>query len=145
MIKVVIDTQEKKPYTFEKYGCTCINKSLKTGDYSLLGMENEVTIERKTLSDLVRSLGQGRERFEKEFTRMQAFKYPVLIIESSLKNLTKPFKYSKMTPAEIINSLLSWSIKYGVCIFFGCNRELSENLAFRILEKYQMNKQRGSI
>jgi DNA excision repair protein ERCC-4 len=144
-LNIVVDTREQKPYQFKKYDCTCEVKTLKTGDYSISGLENEIAIERKSKSDLFGSLGSGRKRFEREFQRLQVIKYPVLLVESSLYDLFKPIIFSKMKPIAVVNSVISWSIKYSVHVFFGCNRELSESLAYRILEKYYSNKQKGVI
>lgn len=65
--------------------------------------------------------------------------------KSSLLNLLNPFTFSKMKPAAVLASIISWSQKYGVFIYFGCNRETSELLTYKILSMYQMNKQRGVI
>lgn len=59
---VIIDTREQLPYnfTFESTRAT-----LKTGDYSLAGLESVVSIERKSLDDFVGCITTGRDRFEK--------------------------------------------------------------------------------
>lgn len=144
-MNVIIDTREQLPYSFDKFNCNTIKKKLKTGDYSLDGYENEVVIERKSKADLYGSIGKGRDRFEKEFERLSWFKYPALIIECDLNNLLKPIAFSKLSGKTVINTLLSWSIKYGVFIYFACTRELAENLTYCILQKYLFNKKRGTI
>ncbi len=144
-LQIVIDTREQRPYSFKQYSCNCIRKTLKTGDYSLHGLEDQIVIERKSTADLYGSLSTGRKRFEDEFKRLQFINYPVLMIESSLLNLLNPFTFSKMKPAAVLASIISWSQKYGVFIYFGCNRETSELLTYKILSMYQMNKQRGVI
>jgi ERCC4-type nuclease len=144
-LNIVIDTREQRPYSFKGYGCTCIRKTLKTGDYSLHGLEGEIVIERKSTADLYGSLSTGRKRFEEEFRRLQFINYPVLLIESSLLNLLNPFTFSKMKPAAVIASITSWSIKYGVFLYFACNRETSEMMVYKILSMYQMNKEKGVI
>ena len=80
LIPVVIDTREQLPFTFGGMLCDqtdgggsltvpTVRGTLKSGDYSLLGYETRVAVERKSLADLYSTLGQGRERFEREIQR----------------------------------------------------------------------------
>jgi ERCC4-type nuclease len=46
--------------------------TLTTGDYSIRGLEHVVSVERKTLPDLVACVGSSRERFDKEVKRLLA-------------------------------------------------------------------------
>ncbi len=137
IITILCDTREQLSYTFKKYPCRVERKALKTGDYSVLGFEkNGITIERKSLQDLYQSFGQGRERFEREWIRMQDFNYAAIIIESTLEGILTPPEYTQMLPKVIIQSLISWSVKYNVHVLFGDNRKLSECMIFNLLDKY---------
>ena len=44
---------------------------LKTGDYSIEGCKNQITIERKSKADAFQTFGSSRERFERELARMR--------------------------------------------------------------------------
>jgi len=57
-MKVVIDTREQLPYEFED----SITRTLQTGDYSIFGYEDQVTVERKTKADAYGTIGRGRTR-----------------------------------------------------------------------------------
>ena len=61
--------------------------TLDTGDYSIVGMENHVTIERKSLADAYGTFGRDRERFERELGRMQAMACPNVVIEAELSGI----------------------------------------------------------
>ena len=60
---VVIDSSEHMGYTFGRFTnwfSGTVRKRLPAGDYTLLGMEKEMAVERKALSDLVNSIIQER-------------------------------------------------------------------------------------
>lgn len=142
LITILCDTREQLSYSFKKYPCTVERATLKTGDYSLKGYEkNGITIERKSLQDLYQSFGQGRERFEREWIRMQDFEYAAIIIESTLEGILTPPRYTQMLPKVIIQSLISWSIKYHVNVIYSGSRDLSECYIFNLLDKFYRHHQ----
>jgi len=100
-----------------------IIKKLDTGDYSLEGYEDLIMIERKSIPDLWGSLGQWRERFMKEMDR--ALEYPVryLVIEGTLADINKGFRYSKLSPEYILATLTSLEVKYGIHVVFTNKRQ----------------------
>ena len=129
---IVIDTREQLPYEFD---CPTVVRMLDAGDYSVEGMEMDVVIERKTKADIYGSVTAGRERFEREMVRLYRVKYPALVIESDLQGLLEAPPFSRVSPAVVVNTLVSWSIKYGVCVWLAGNRQLAQRLMFRLLEK----------
>ena len=140
---ILSDTRENLPYTFNGYNCEVKRIGLKTGDYSIEGYENEICIERKSKADLFGSLGKGRERFEREFERLSKIEYKALVIEASLSSCLMGSEYSLMQPSAVLNSLVSWGIRYRVQIYFADNRQLAECLVYRIMEKFLYNKNRA--
>ena len=131
-ITVVIDSREQKPFRFEN----SVVKALDSGDYSLLGYEDRISVERKTHADLFASLGKGRRRFERELQRLSKLDYAAIVIETGLPSLMRQPPFSQMNPKSVVNTLLSWSIKYGVHVFFAGDRKHAKALTYRILEKY---------
>ena len=130
---IVFDKQEKQGrYSYKG----AIRKHLKTGDYSILGLEDKVTVERKTKPDAFGSFGKGRPRLKKEFERLSKYMYGAIVLEINLSDILYPPPYSKMKPKSVINTLISWSIRYNVHVWFGGNRDHSEALTYRILEKF---------
>lgn len=82
LFTVAIDTREQTPFEFA--GIVADSKqrnlpvvvaterrTLDAGDYSIVGMEDGVTIERKSVADLFGTIGQSRERFVRELERIQ--------------------------------------------------------------------------
>ena len=131
--KKVIDSREQKPYRFTNSTRT----ALTTGDYSILGLEDRITIERKELSDFFNCIGNDRERFEAELKRMSEFELPVVIVEAEFTEVLKPRENgSRLHPNSILGSIASWTAKYGITFFFCGGRELAKRMTQKILEKF---------
>jgi ERCC4-type nuclease len=126
---IIIDTREQLPYQFrdiriERCKAFVWKKigTLKTGDYSIAGYENRVCVERKSLADLYGTLGSGRERFEREFERMQELDASLIVIEASWKEIAYPEEthngninfnwHSELNSNSVIGTIVSWSQKY---------------------------------
>lgn len=133
---IVIDTREQLPYKYKG----SVKKALKSGDYSILGLENVIAIERKTKEDAYGSCGARRVRFEKEMVRLSRLDYSAVVIETTLEDLLIQPSFTKMNPLVVINSFVSWSVKFGVHIFFASDREYGSRLVKCILEKYWKHK-----
>ena len=129
---VAVDTREQTPYRFPRFEV----KTLAAGDYSIVTLEHQVAIERKTHKDAYSSLGKERGRFEREMMRLAEMDYAAIVIESSLTEFLIPPTFSKMNPRSATVTLIAWSIKYGVHIFFACDRAHGNALTRKLLEKY---------
>lgn len=137
-IEVVIDTREQRPYVFPRARVA----TLKTGDYSIVGFEDRIAIERKSLEDLFGSLGGGRERFEREFERMAGLEYAALVVESSLPRILEGAPHSpRMSPIAVAATLASWSIRYGVHVWLASDRPHGNAITLRLL-KFWMAQER---
>ena len=134
---VAIDTREQRPYRFLRSEI----KTLPTGDYSIIGLEDHVTVERKHKADAYASLGQGRARFERELARLAAFNYAAIVVETTLQDFLVVPAFSQMNPKSAMNSIIAWSVKYRVCVFFAGDRAHGNALTYRLLEKYWRYRQ----
>ena len=133
---IIIDTREQCPYDFPFSKRQC----LPSGDYSINGYEQHIAIERKTKQDIYQSVSKGRKRFKKEVERLATYKYAAIVIESSLDNLLIPPPYTELSPRVVINTLLSWSIKYRLHVFFASDRDHARAIVYRLLEKFWLNR-----
>lgn len=140
---ILQDKQEKRPFVFKgiKPPPTVKIVDLKTGDYSLEGYENRVTIERKSLNDLFLSLGKyGRARFEREFQRMANFHFAALVIEADWQMIIRrPPVRSKLPSKNVYRTLVSWSSKYGVHVWACPNKTFAARTTYVMLEKWWKN------
>ena len=131
-ITVAIDTREQKPYRFPRFEI----KTLGTGDYSLVGLEDQIAIERKSKTDAYTSLGRDRARFAHELERLSRLDYAAIVIEATLQDFLAAPAFSKMNPRAAMNSILGWSVKHRVCVFFAGDRRHGNALTRQLLEKY---------
>lgn len=82
--------------------------TLKTGDYSVKGLEHVICVERKSLADLVMCCGRERERFEACVQRMRAYETRVLVIEASWGAIELGQWRSQLKPNHVKGTLYSW-------------------------------------
>ena len=133
IVEILIDSREQLPYQFSVPTKTA---TLKTGDYSISGAENLIAIERKTADDLIGSITKGRARFERELARGKGLEYFALVIESSLMDLSNGHYRSLMKPKAAIQSLMAFSIRYNLPIFFAESRDYGARITESLLVKF---------
>lgn len=134
---VAIDTREQRPFDFETGNSEAkiftIKETLKTGDYSVYGFENKISVERKSKADLFGSVTSGRERFEREFARLAKFERKCLVCEASQASILEGISGSQVDPAAVLRTAISWSGRYGVPFFFCTSRAEAEWLTLEFL------------
>ena len=96
---VIIDSREQLPLDLSPL--RTVQGTLATGDYSLLGLEHLICIERKSLDDLLGCVGRDRERFERELQRMMAYPVRVLLVEATWAEIELGQWRSKVTSSNI--------------------------------------------
>lgn len=87
---IIIDTREVsngRPLDFGDLPTEVV--TLHTGDYSAVGLKGVFRVEWKTLGDLLTCIGQDRERFTKQISRLRAFPHRSLVVGCSYKHLTE--------------------------------------------------------
>ena len=129
---IIIDTREQRPYDFPG----AETRTLPTGDYSIVGLEERVTIERKSKADAYGSLGKGRARFRREWERLAEFDYAAIVIEDTVQGFLCRPRHSKMSPKSAMGTLLAWSVRYRVPVFFAGDRVHSQALTHKLLEMF---------
>lgn len=129
---IAIDTREQQPYAFTG----AVVKTLPTGDYSIVGYESRVTIERKSKADAYGSLGHNRARFRREVERLAALDFAAIVIEDTMPGFLRRPEHSKMNPRAAICSLLAWSVRYRVPVYFAGDRDHARALTQKLLQMY---------
>lgn len=116
-LTVLVDSREQRPLVFSDCVKVCVS-GLVTGDYSLAGFEGRVTVERKSLDDLVGCCTQERSRFVRELERMKpsrgGFWVSAVVIESGLPELLRHDYKSKAHPNSVLGSVNRWQARYRV-------------------------------
>ena len=139
---IIVDTREQNPY-FKSLDYAIVKK-LSTGDYSIKGFEDQITIERKEVDDLLICIGKERKRFQRELERMREFFWKGIVVEGKEIDLYTSV-YSELSPLSIRWSLVSFRIKYGVHIYFAKDRENGERWVHDHLYYYFTRKREGKI
>lgn len=129
-ITAVIDTREQLPYTLAPLSSTV--KKLETGDYSLLGFEDEVCVERKSLPDYLSTISKGRDRWEDQIERMLLFPTRLVVIEASWADLYSDIWRSQMHPNAVVGSTMSFMAR-GIPILMAGSREQGQITVARFL------------
>tara|TARA_R100000306_G_C4274456_1_gene91817 strand:+ start:84 stop:569 length:486 start_codon:yes stop_codon:yes gene_type:complete len=144
---IIRDTREKEGWNFDFYSsCAIESRGLKTGDYTLEGLEEILCIERKAnTGELSMNLGKHRKRFEAELERMAEFRWAYILCEFSLENLMQfpknssipPYrwKYLRMNGKFMAKLLSRYQEDYDVEVVFCGERESAENKAIEIFKE----------
>ncbi len=111
---LVIDTREQQPlFRRPQKGLNIVHAKLDDGDYSVLGFENQIFIERKKLSDLLSYIGKERNKKTiPKLMRIKDFAFKGLIIESDERTLYDNQVYSQVTKEMVEGFLLSFEIRF---------------------------------
>lgn len=133
-MRIICDSREQCGYAFPDHE-TKVSK-LDTGDYSICGLEDHISIERKGLGDLINCLSHDRQRFEAELYRGKSLDYFALVVEASLSDIANGSYRSRMTPASAIQSLVSFSVRYRLPVWFCGSREYGQRVTESLLTKY---------
>jgi DNA excision repair protein ERCC-4 len=146
---ILIDQREKLPFGFD--GLTADYRdnyrplwvptqgvTLDCGDYSVHGLVGRVAVERKSLTDLFSTIGQGRDRFERELERLQRLEYAAVVVEADWHTvLANPPPHTTLSPKIVFRSIVAWQQRYcRVHWWLMPNRRLAEVTTFRILERF---------
>jgi ERCC4-type nuclease len=156
---ILVDTQEKHPYRFSgmpPYHDThhrliipTRRQHLTTGDYSIAGLEDRLTVERKSLVDLYGTLSPkgGRDRFRREVERMQQMDRTAIVIESGWEAILSPRDHaeqwrSDFHPHSMWGTILSWANRYPKTAWYPApTRRIAEEITFEILYRYWQGMQ----
>ncbi len=155
---VAIDHREKTPFRFHNLRSDVKDGErnlevpvqfthLPSGDYSIIGYELSIAIERKSLADLYSTLGQNRDRFQNEIVRLNGMHYAAIVIEAPWGEiLTKPPSFSKLDPKVVYRTAIAWSQRYKGVQWWPCtNRRMAEITVFRQLEYFWRSRQTNRL
>lgn len=105
-ITAVVDTRERT--SLDLAPLKVVRSTLATGDYSVAGLETQVSVERKSLQDLVMCCGAERERFEREVQRLLAYPARLLVVEATWGAIELGGWRGKLQPSHVTGALLGW-------------------------------------
>lgn len=148
---IIVDTREQIPWEFGYHDTA--KQKLDTGDYSMIGFEHIVAVERKkSVSELATNLSESR--FKDVLERLSNIKHPYMVFEFDLDDIYKfpvgsdiPKKLwdkLKISGNYIIKRLIEIQLQYGIQIVFCGDPNNAErftvSLMKRIYERYNQQK-----
>jgi ERCC4-type nuclease len=121
---IVVDTREQLPLVFTRL--PSIIGALPSGDYSALGLENAIAVERKSIADLVSCCsGENRERFERELHRLRGFRFKRLLIVGSQADIEQHAYRSRIGPKAVLSTLAAFEIRFDVPVVWAGTPEVA--------------------
>jgi len=135
-----VDSREQAPYRFDPASVAVTRQALPAGDYSVLGMETEIAVERKSLKDFVSTVIHARDRFKRELEKLRAYAVACVVIEADLRDVVLGRYRSRAHPNAILASALAIYVDYGIPVFFCSDREIASRFVMGLLLRYHKEK-----
>jgi ERCC4-type nuclease len=124
---IVADSREKAPYTFPGFPPhEIVRAAVPTGDYTILGIDQSVAIERKSLEDYLGSITHGRDRFFRELERLRKIYYRAIIVEASYADVLAAKWDRKVTAEQVIGTTMTIQCHYGIPVMWLGDRETAQ-------------------
>lgn len=147
---VAVDSREQHPWSFRglfsdssagNLPLAVMSKvvTLPTADYSIVGFESRITVERKSLGDAFSTFTHDRERWLRELERMAEFASAHVVIEGGWDAVIQgPLKDGGTKIGKTVyRSILAWSQRFPNVHWWPMpSREIAEVTAFRLLERF---------
>ena len=134
-IPIIVDTREQQPYTFDPVRFAVQRCALPAGDYSLAGLELEVSIERKSLNDFVGTVIGDWERFRAELQKLQGFDFAAVAVEASPQDVMDQRYTSRAAPASVLGRAISIHADFGIPVVWLGNRQIAKFWTEKTLER----------
>lgn len=131
-MRVVVDTREQQPWTFEDPACGAIETTrakLEAGDYSVEGLERRVSIERKSLGDWVGTVIRDRARFYRELAALRAYEFRAVIIEAGVREILAGRYASATPPKSVLGFVAEVAVRQAVPVYLAGTRAEAQVLA----------------
>jgi len=138
-VKIVRDSREQSPFFFdgEQFENVEVQEGgLSTGDYSLVGLESRVAVERKSLPDFIGSISSGRERFERELVRARGLDAFMVVVEAPFSDVAAGNYRSRMQPKAATQTIFSFMSRYRATFHFAQSRTWAEYATYSFLRHY---------
>jgi ERCC4-type nuclease len=142
---VLVDTREREPFPLFEYHPNWIGGerrvALKTGDYTVEGMETLLCLERKSLADLVACTVTYRRRFLTACGRLARFPWKAILIEATLEDIKGSFESVDyplgVHPNAVCGTLDAIEAKFGIPVLYtSADRDLATDRAASWLSKH---------
>ena len=147
---IIIDTREQIPWEFGYHNTA--KQKLDTGDYSMVGFENILAIERKkSVSELATNLSESR--FKDVLERLSKIKHPYMVFEFDMDEVytfpvgsdipKKLWDKLRISGNYIVKRLIEIQLQYNIQIIFCGDANNAERFTVSLMKRIydQYNKQ----
>lgn len=139
---IIVDTREQRPWNFAHRATS--KTKLDTGDYSIVGMENIIAIERKqSVNEIATNIVETR--FINVLKRLSSIKYRFILLEFGLDDILRYpigsnmpkhlWDKSRIKPQFIMKHVLEWQMKYNIHVLFCGDADNAQKTAEFIFDR----------
>lgn len=125
--------REEKGWQFDPSRVAVHRRRLLTGDYTLLGLEDRVCLERKTLGDFVQTVIHEWIRFRKELNRLSGMDVAAVVVEADLGQVYRHEYQSQALPASILGKANGIFLDHGIPVLWWQDKLVAQDMACRFL------------
>jgi ERCC4-type nuclease len=121
--QIIIDTREQRGYDFD---CPTVRCKLEAGDYSVSGAENQIAVERKSLSDFVHTVIHSADRFATELEKLSKLHLACVVVEADLDDVLRGLRQADLrmvTPAAVLGAAMYIAVHYRVPVYWCGSRQ----------------------
>lgn len=122
-LTILYDQNEKVPWSFAPDRFNVVKRHLKTGDYTLAGLEDRLCVERKSLGDFVGTVISDWLRFRRQLYRMAAMDLALIVVEAEVSAVYAHDYESDATPESVIGRAHACLIDHSVPVLWWGSRE----------------------
>ena len=120
---IIIDTREQAEYSFNPQLAATVRRALPAGDYSVVGLEGEVAVERKSLDDFISTVIHARQRFRRELSQLAGYRAACVVVEANLLDILLGRYRGEAHPKAVLgyfpcNSEGNDLLDYGIPVYF---------------------------
>ncbi len=135
LVPIVVDTREQAPYAFDPNRFAVERRTLPAGDYSLVGSEGRVAVERKSLTDFAQTVIRARRRFHEELKKLAACEFGCVVVEGSMRDLLDGVYGTGAHPNAVFGAGISICVDWGVPVYFCGDRQTARQFVEAYLER----------
>lgn len=134
-MRIVVDTREQRPWTFEGQGLDVVRAKLDAGDYSVEGLTSRVAIERKSADDFIGTVLRDRTRFYRELERLRAYDFRAVVVEVGIRELMAGEYKSRMDPRAAFGFVSEIYVRQSVPVYLAGSRAEAQILSGALLRE----------
>ena len=139
-LTIIEDTREQTPLDFSAFPFVTVERKclgLGGADYSVKGYEKQFAIERKSMKDLIGTITQGHERFERELQNLMSYQYAAVVIEAPEIDLRTGHYRSLLPPRAAVGMITAFEVRYRIPFHFCGNRIMAAQRIYELAYYFQ--------